>query len=305
MSRTNFLDNASLGENNVWRYILTIILTWAIPLIFQIILVIGVIIYFLVQGMDLVNLLLSMISNPLVIISLVGISSVLSLIFLYIGVRFIHRRKFITLINTDFRFSWKRMLKGGGVWFAILTVSTIISLLFEPGELKFTFNPNNFILLAILSFLVFPIQASYEELFFRGYLMQGFGLLSEKPIIPLIITSLIFSLLHYFNGSYTLLSVDIVLNVFVLGFALGVITLGENRLETAMGVHISNNIFSTLIVNNPDNFGQNMPSLFTNPAPPDPVVNTVWMAIYVLILIVIIFWGRKEKLLRIFRSDNS
>ena len=305
MSRITFLDNASTGENNFLRYLVTIILTWGTPLIFEIFLIIFVMSYLATKNSDMVNLLGNITSNPLVIIALVGISSVISVLFLYIGVRFIHKRKFISLISTDSRFDWKRMLKGGVVWFALLTVGTILSLVIEPAGLEFTFSFNNFLLLVILSFLVFPIQASMEELFFRGYLMQGFGLLSKKPVIPLILTSIIFSLLHYFNGSYTLLSVDIVLQVFVLGLTLGIITLGENRLETAMGVHISNNVFASLIVNNPDNFGQNMPSLLTSYAPPTPLYDTIGMIVYALILLLIIFWGRKEDIIRIFRPDNS
>lgn len=305
MSRITFLDNASTGENNLLRYILTTILTWGTPILFEIFIIIFVMSYFASKKGEMVNLLANITSNPLVIIALVGISSVISLLFLYIGVRFIHQRKFISLISTDSRFDWKRMLKGGVVWFALLTAGTIISLLIEPTGLEFSFNPINFLILVILSFLVFPIQASLEELFFRGYLMQGFGLLSKKPVVPLILTSIIFSLLHYFNGSYTLLSVDIVLQVFVLGLTLGIITLGENRLETAMGVHISNNVFASLIVNNPDNFGQNMPSLLTSYASPTPLYDTIGMIVYALILLLIIFWGRKEDIIRIFRPDNS
>ena len=304
MSRITFLDNASTGENNFLRYLFTIILTWGTPIIFEIIIIIFAMSYLLSQGSDMANLLVNITSNPLVIIVLVGVTSVISIIFLYIGVRFIHQRKFISLINTDSRFSWKRMLKGGGVWFILLTLGTVISLLVDPGSLKFSFNLNNFILLLVLSFLVFPIQASFEEIFFRGYLMQGFGLLSKKPVIPLILTSIIFSLLHYFNGSYTLLSLDIVLQVFVLGLTLGIITLGENRLETAMGVHISNNIFAILIVNSPDSLGQNIPSLFTNNAPPDPFYNMLGMIVYALVLLVIIFWGKKECISRIFRPEK-
>lgn len=304
MSRITFLDNAYPGENNVWRYLFTIIVTWGSQFIFSIIALIFIVIYLISQGADLYYLLDNIMSNPLVLLLLVGITYVVSMLFFYIGVRYIHHRKFISLVSTDSRFSWKKMLKGGGVWFAMLTVGTVISLLIDPSSLEFNFNPNTFILMLVLSFLVFPIQASFEELFFRGYLMQGFGLLSKKPVVPLIITSLIFSLLHFFNGSYTLLSVDIVLQVFVLGLTLGIITLGENRLETAMGVHISNNIFATLIVSSQDSFGQNMPSLFTDFAPPDPLMNTLGMVVYGVILLAIIFWGKKEDVFRIFRPNS-
>ena len=305
MSRITFLDNASAGENNIFRYIFTIILTWGAPIVFQIIIIIYALSILSSQGMDIGSSLLDVTSNSMVLIALVGVTSVVSIIFLYIGVRFIHQRKFISLVSTDSSFSWRKLLKGGGIWFAILSVSTLISLYLDPGGLEITFNPSSFTLLLVLSLLVFPIQASFEELFFRGYLMQGFGLLSKKPVIPLIITSVIFASLHYFNGSYTLLSVDIVLQVFILGLTLGIIVLGENRLETAMGVHISNNIFVSLIVNSPDNFGQNMPSLFTDYSPPDPLYNTLGMIFYALVLLTIVFWGKKENLYRVFRWDKS
>lgn len=102
------------------------------------------------------------------------------LAFLYISMNYIHQRKFISLINTDSRFSWSRVLKGGIIWFALFTIGILLSLIIDPSGLKITFNPNTFGFLLILSLLVFPIQASFEELFFRGYLMQGFGLLSKN-----------------------------------------------------------------------------------------------------------------------------
>lgn len=304
MSRITFLDNASTGENNFLRYVITIVLTWGTPILLEIVFMIFIVFYLASQSVD-INTLTSITSDPLILIAFLGVTSVISMVFLYIGVRFIHQRKFISIVSTDSRFDWKRLLKGGIIWFALLAVGSIISILLEPAGLEFTFNLNGFLILLVLSLLVFPIQASLEELFFRGYLMQGFGLISKKPVVPLLLTTIIFSLLHYFNGSYTLLSVDIVLQVFILGLTMGIITLGENRLETAMGVHISNNIFASLIVNNPDNFGQNMPSLLTSYAGPSLFYDTLWMIIYALVLLTIIFWGRKECIIRIFRPDNS
>ena len=42
-------------------------------------------------------------------------------------------------------------------------------------------------------------NASVEELMFRGYLMQGFGLAFKNGIAPLIITSVLFGLMHASN----------------------------------------------------------------------------------------------------------
>ncbi|MCE5213515.1 MAG: CPBP family intramembrane metalloprotease [Methanobacterium sp.] len=295
MSRITFLDNASLGENNIWRYLLTIILTWGSAVIFEILILILVMVYFLSQGFDSGYFLEIILNNPLIILALLGVTYVISLIFLYVGVRYIHQRKFITLINTDFQFSWRRLLKGGAIWIIILTIGTVLTLLFEPGSLKITFNISGFSILLILSLLVFPIQASFEELFFRGYLMQGFGLLSKKPVLPLIMTSVIFAILHYFNAGTTLISIDMILQAFIIGIMLGIITLGENRLETAMGVHIANNMFVCLIANNPIGFTQDLPSLLTYTASPDPLIDSIGISIYAIVLLVIIFWGKKKE----------
>jgi membrane protease YdiL (CAAX protease family) len=306
MSRIPFLDNVYPGENNFWRYFFTIILTWGAPVVLGIVILLFVMTYLLTMGVVDLNFIVgSFTSDPLTFMLFIGLTYVISMVFFYIGVRYIHKRKFLSIITIESRFNWKRLFKGGLVWLVLLTVGLIISLILEPSSIEFNFNLTPFILMFVLCLLIFPIQASFEELFFRGYLMQGFGLLTKKPVVLLIITSLIFSLPHYFNGSYTTLSVDIVLQAFILGLTLGIIVLGENGLETAMGVHIFNNIFATVIVNHPDDIGLNMPSLFTSLATPDPVIDTLGIIVYALVLLAIIFWGKKEDLLRIFRSDNS
>jgi len=272
-------------------------------MVFEVVILIIFMFYVIPPSLSLADNLLQTLLNPLVLIVILGVSSVVSLLFLYISMNYIHQRKFKSLINTDSRFSLSRVLKGGGIWFALLSIGIVLSMILDPSGLKITFNPNTFGFLLILSLLVFPVQASFEELFFRGYLMQGFGLLSKKPVVPLILTSIIFAVFHYFNGSDTITSVDIVLQAFIIGITLGIVTLGENRLETAMGVHISNNIFASVIANNPSSFTQNLPSLFTLTALPDPLIDTVGTAVYALLLLGIIFWGKKENLIRIFRPS--
>ncbi len=298
MSRITFLDNAIEGKNNWWRYLITIILTWGTPV------VILTIVFFILSNFNPIKLV-SLLSQPISLIVLVGISDILSLIFLYIGVRYIHERKFISLINTDSKFSWRRILKGGGIWFGILTLGLIITLLLNPSNLNVTFNSQPFITLLIISLIVFPIQASFEELFFRGYLMQGIGLTSKYPIVPLITTSIIFALLHFPNGGNALTSVDIVIQALIIGLTLGIITLGENRLETAMGVHIANNIFVALIVNTPNGGLGNIPSIITDNSPPNILSDVPIIALYAIILLAIIFWGKKENIIKIFKSNTN
>jgi membrane protease YdiL (CAAX protease family) len=303
MSRITFLDNAAEGKNNWWRYIITIILTWFTLYIFLIL--------FLIYTRN-AYYLVSILSDPLQSIEFLGLSSIVSILFLYIGVRFINERKFMSIVNTNSNFSWRRVLKGAGIWFGLLTLGLVISLILNPTNLNVTFNPQTFLIWLIISLAVFPIQASFEELFFRGYLMQAIGririkrlhvgLLAKKPVIPLITTSIIFALLHYTNGSNTMSSVDIVLQVFIIGLTLGIITLGENRLETAMGVHIANNIFVALIINSSSGGFGNVPSLLTDTSTPNLLLDFPIFVLYALLLLLIIFWGKKENIIRIFKS---
>ena len=112
MSRVPFLDNARSGENNLLRYIFTVLLTWGTPIVLQIIIILYAMSYFLSHGNNMENLLTLITTDPMVLIALVGVTSVVSIIFLYIGVRYIHHRKFISLVSTDSTFSWKKLLKG-------------------------------------------------------------------------------------------------------------------------------------------------------------------------------------------------
>ena len=304
MSRITFLDNASGSKNTWWRYILTIILTWPVPMAVTAVIFIPV---FIILGLialatNTPDMSYAVASNPLFELVLTGISAAISILLLYLCIEFIHKRKFISIINTVSKVDWGRILKGAGIWFAILTVGSLIELIIDPSSVKVTFNPSTFILLLLLSLLVFPLQASFEELFFRGYLMQAVGVLTKKPIIPLLVTSVIFAALHFWNGTNTITSVDIVLQVFIIGITLGIITLGENRLETAMGVHIANNIFVSVVVNSASGGFEGLPSILTSYGTPNPVTDVPIFVLYALALIGVVFWNKKDMLLNIFRD---
>ena len=130
--------------------------------------------------------------------------------------------------------------------------------------------------------------------------MQGIGLLTRKPVIPLLITSGIFAIGHFFNGSNTATSIGMVINMFIFGMTLGIITLGENSLETAMGVHIANNIFLTTIINSTGFFGD-LPSLLTLGTGSALIIPSF---ILFPILLFIVFRNKWDKLLFVFKRRH-
>ncbi len=301
MSKISFLDNVNNGKNTKGSYLLTILITVIGGTFASIILlVLFMLLYFSSLQRAGIGVEINILNNPLILLIFIGVTYWIFALLFYLCIRFIHKKKFINLINTGNKVKWIRILKGAGLWSGILAAFTLISYIYDHNSLSFNFQLVPFIYLLIISLLVFPLQASFEEIFFRGYLMQGFGLLSKKPVVPLILTSLIFALAHFYNGTTLQMSIMIVVSVLILGLMLGIIVLGENGLETAMGVHIANNMFVALFLNSPSSGLGNLPSLFTSP-PSNTYSGILSLLVMAGLLIIILFWNKKENIYRIFR----
>lgn len=104
--------------------------------------------------------------------------------------------------------------------------------------------------------------------------------------------------MHYWNGTGNV-GIAIVISTFIIGLMLGIITLGENGIETAMGIHIANNLYVALIFNSADSGIPNAPAIVTS-HPTDPFIGIPWMILMALLTITILFWNRKDDLLKIF-----
>ena len=93
-----------------------------------------------------------------------------------------------------------------------------------------------------------PLQTSFEEYLFRGYLMQGIGTLFKNRWSPLIITSMVFGSLHFFNPEVTKLGNIIMFYYIGTGFLLGIMTLMDDGMELALGFHAGNNLITAVLV---------------------------------------------------------
>jgi len=93
-----------------------------------------------------------------------------------------------------------------------------------------------------------PMQTSFEEYLFRGYLMQGIGIATRSKLTALIITSVLFGLMHIANPEIGKLGYLLLLYYIGTGFFLGIITLMDDGMELALGFHASNNLIAALLV---------------------------------------------------------
>lgn len=305
MSGIPFLDNAAAGKNNWWRYLLTIVLSLLLgSLVAGIFLAVILIIFsFFLAGrgvLDIYGIINATVSNPFFLLIMVGISYALSFVFFYFCLRFLHHKRLLSIINTGSKVRWTLLLKGLGLWFLILFLFTLPDLIWNTSSYNLTFDPKSFLILLVLCILVFPLQASFEEIFFRGYLMQGVGLLSKRPWIPLLVTSLVFGSVHFFNGTNLNMDISIVISTFIIGIMLGIIALGYNGIEAAMGVHIANNLYVSLVYNSTDSGISGLPSLITAQVS-NPFAGIPILTLAALIIIIILFWNRQDDLMRIFR----
>jgi membrane protease YdiL (CAAX protease family) len=171
---------------------------------------------------------------------------------LAIAVVLIHRRSMLSLVTPQRRIDWRRAAQGFAVWFALCAASDVIESVLFPGRYRFTFTPDTFLVFAIATLCLTPLQTATEELLFRGYVMQGLSLLVKRPISIAVISSVIFMLPHLANPEVARAPLLVPLEYLMIGLLLAAVTLKDGRLELAIGIHAANNIFNALIANYDD-----------------------------------------------------
>ena len=182
--------------------------------------------------------------EPLTGYALMLIPFVMGLLSLFLLVKPIHERPLLSVLTGYSAFRWKRFFWGARIWFLLMVLYAVIATITGIQKIELQFNPSALIPLLLLSVALLPLQAGFEEVLFRGYLLQGFAQLFKYKWVTLLLTSLIFGGLHFFNPEvkeYGTLSV--VPQYIWFGIVFGICTLMDEGLELAWGVHAMNNIF--------------------------------------------------------------
>jgi len=172
----------------------------------------------------------------------------LGLLGLYLSVKKIHKTPFLKILTARPKFDWHRVMFSFILWFLISYSLIMIDYYVHPNHYILNFKLIPFTILVLVSVLFIPLQTSFEEVYFRGYLMQGFGVVTKFRVVPLVVTSTAFGLLHYANPEVAKLG-DIILIYYVAtGFLFGIITLMDDGLELTLGLHAANNIVAAIFV---------------------------------------------------------
>ena len=167
---------------------------------------------------------------------------------LIIAIKKIHNLPFLKVLTARKQFDWRRTIIAFIAWFAISYTMIMIDYFISPEHYILNFKLIPFIILVFVSVMFIPFQSSFEEVYFRGYLMQGFGVITKYRVVALIITSMAFGLLHGANPEVAKLGNLLLIYYVITGFFFGIITLMDDGLELTLGLHAANNIFTALFV---------------------------------------------------------
>ena len=176
------------------------------------------------------------------------LSFVFGLIAVVVVVKYLHKQPLVAATTSRKKVDW------GRIWFSFLLIAittivlTVIDYYGNPDDYVVQFEAVPFIILAVIAILMIPLQTSFEEYLFRGYLMQGIGVMAKNRWLPLIITSVVFGGLHFFNPEVDKLGNTIMIYYIGTGFFLGIITLMDEGMELALGFHAGNNLIAALLV---------------------------------------------------------
>jgi len=168
---------------------------------------------------------------------------------LFVGVKYIHKKTLTSILTGYEKFRYHRFWFAFTIWAVLLLLLTLYTLLTAPEELKLSFNLPGFLISLVLMLTLMPIQTGFEELVFRGYVVQGLAQVFRNGIIPMILMSVLFGLAHMGNPEVKEFGWPIMLMYYCsFAFFLGALTLLDEGLELAFGIHFANNLVSSVLV---------------------------------------------------------
>jgi len=174
---------------------------------------------------------------------------IIATVFFLLGIRYVHKKSIKGLITHRSKINWPKVLFGLVVWLVLLGLSEIVSYLIQPEVYSLNVQWGKLFWLFIICIFILPIQTTLEELVFRSYLMKGIGLMASHKWIPLVITSILFGLVHGTNPEVAKYGiVPMQLYYIGAGLLLGIMTIMDDGLELAIGVHAATNIFGALFM---------------------------------------------------------
>ena len=157
---------------------------------------------------------------------------------LWILMKFVDKEPFIKL-GFSLKGKANDIILGMSLGLLLMAVGyTILILLGEIKFVSFNYDLKSIVLL----FFLFIVVSVVEETYVRGYVLKNL-LKSFNPITSLIISSAIFSLLHFFNPNVNYIALT---ELFIAGILLGISYVYTKNLWFPIALHLSWNFFQVM-----------------------------------------------------------
>ena len=156
------------------------------------------------------------------------------------------KRPVLSLFTAQRQFRWGLTLAAGG---AMIALSFVCSALVDSDSLDpfserlAAFSLSDWMMLALAYGVGAAVQASFEEVFVRGWLLQHIAPMFGHPFWAVLITSLVFCALHFGAPGWFTYALT-----FAMGLAFGYSVVRLKGLEAAIGAHVGNNFVSALFI---------------------------------------------------------
>ncbi|MGG7037108.1 MAG: lysostaphin resistance A-like protein [Flavobacterium sp.] len=216
---------------------------------------------------------------------------IVGLAMLFAWVKGVHKQSITSLTTGRKKIDFGRIFFSFSVWTVFVISMGYLMYLLYPQDFVFNYNAGKFWPFFLLALLMVPIQTSFEEYLFRGYLMQGLGLTFKNKWIPLIITSILFGSMHLGNPEVGKIGTYALIYYIGTGFFLGILTLMDDGLELALGFHAANNFISALLVTS-DWTAFQTPSIFKDVSEPKAGFDII-LPIVVIFPALLFIFGKK------------
>lgn len=258
MSAYKFVEAAVAGQNQTWRYLLSLFLTTLFTLLGVLLLVgAAVLVFLMVAGghglrdySDSAKLFETE-HGGLILLVLFLLSVFLLAPATMLAIRIAHRRPASSLFLRDRAFRWGLFAKSTGAGLAGFAAISAIYALCSPGEIEVVKDPEKYLPFVLVVALLMPLQAFGEEVLFRGYLLQGVAWFSARWGIRLAVPAVLFTMAHLPGLDKFVQGTGYVGYVFayaVTAFYLTWLAIRTDGIEQCWGLHIANNFIALLIL---------------------------------------------------------
>lgn len=260
-----FVDGAQEGENQGWRYVLSLVVipVGYVGLGLAVILLMSVLHGLLAEvfpgefsSLPLFGFYDSSedwqtaptLTGVMLFAGYLG-SIIVAIPLLYIVVRFIHRRSLGSLMAPPgHAFDWslfRHSLLAAMISLTIVGAAEYV-LLGDRAELVFEWSKFRWYL--PVAIVLVPLQVCAEELMFRGYLLQAVAVFTSRRWLRIGLPAVIFALMHLGSQDVRATQGTALIIFLVYGIYLTWFAVRTDGLAGTMGLHLAINLFALLII---------------------------------------------------------